>query len=89
MSALARCALCPRASAAASWDGAQRTTNLIPCFGIVVRVARWPQAPSEVDLMVGGIYYISRGIIAQPRPHGGCDGIWRDSCKGGTKIATI
>ena len=42
-----------------------------------------------VDLMVGGIHHISRGIIAQPRPPGVCGGVWRDSRKGGAKFAII
>ena len=43
-----------------------------------------------VDLMVGEIHCISRGIIAQPRPPGGCGGIWRaNNRRGGNYINYI
>ena len=46
-----------------------------------------PCPAPALDLMVGGIHHISRGIIAQPHPPDGCGGIWRANNRRGGKYA--
>ena len=51
------------------------------------RITELLYLPALLDLMVGGIHYISRGIIAQPHPPDGCGGIWRANNRRGGKYA--